>query len=189
MGQEHKRRQYFIDPVFQSQFILKFCAVVIVASLLVGVVIFWLSQNSTTVAIENTRVLVKSTSDFLFPVLTITVLTVTVFTALVVLILTLLYSHRIAGPIFRLKREITLLKHGGMERNFTLRQQDQLQALAASLAEMSDTLRGKHLEINNKYHLLNQFLQNKDFPVSVEERKRLEALLEDLSETLNYFKV
>ena len=61
--ENNKRRNYFIDKSFQTKFIIKFCMIVMVSSLLIGVFLFFLSRNLTTVAIENARVIVKSTSD------------------------------------------------------------------------------------------------------------------------------
>jgi methyl-accepting chemotaxis protein len=185
----YKRRQYFIDPAFQARFILKFCLVVIVASLLIGAFVFLFSRNATTVTIENTHVRVKSATDFILPVLSVTVLSVTIISAIAVLILTLLDSHKISGPMFRLQREVELLKQGSLDRSFMIRNHDQLQALATSLEEMSDTLRSKHVELNNKYHFLQKFLSEKKSVLPEQDKEQLKTLLEELSATLNYFKV
>ena len=64
--------------------------------------------DSTTVVIENTRVIAKSTADFILPGLSLTVVIVAASTALVMLFLTLMITHRIAGPIYRFKKEIEL---------------------------------------------------------------------------------
>ena len=92
-----RRRNYFIDKNFQSKFIIKFCIIVIISSLAVGVSIFYLSQNFTTVAIENAHVIVKKTSDFMLPIVAETLALVTLFSAIAVIILTLFTSHKIAG--------------------------------------------------------------------------------------------
>jgi len=72
----YHRKHYLIDKKFQLAFVMKFCAVVILASLAIGTFIFYMSRNSTTVAIENTRVFVKPTSDFILPQLVVTVILV-----------------------------------------------------------------------------------------------------------------
>ena len=74
----YSRKHYFIDKEFQTKFILRFCGVVVVSSLLIGILIFLLSQNSTTVAIENTQVRVKTTADFILPVLVQTIIVVSI---------------------------------------------------------------------------------------------------------------
>lgn len=188
MEKKNKRRQYLIDPSFQLQFVFKFCLVVIISSLVIGCVLFLVTQDSTTVAIENTRVNVKSTSDFILPGLTATLLIVSFFAALVVLIIALFASHKISGPIFRLTREISLLKDGGLSRNFNIRNQDQLQTLATSLDEMAGSLKLKHAEVSESFQKLKTFLEEKDFTISDENTEQLRQIVEELEDRLNFFK-
>lgn len=184
-----KRSQYFIDPAFQTRFIVKFCLVVIVASLLAGLLIFFLTQNSTTVSIENTKVLVKRTSDFIGPVLTITAATVTLFSALVVMLITLLQSHRIAGPMFRLRREIQGLGQGNLDQNFLIRNRDQFQPLSCALDEMNRVLRDKIGSVQNQFGALELFFKERNLPLPGTDKERLKSLLQEISAGLNYFKV
>jgi nitrogen fixation/metabolism regulation signal transduction histidine kinase len=185
----NKRRQYFIDKDFQTKFILKFCAIVIISSLLIGGLIFLFSQNSTTVAIENTKVVVKRTADFILPVMIGTLLIVALFSALVVTAMTLLASHKIAGPLYRLKQEIDILKEADLTRSFNIRAKDQLQALAKSLNDMSDSLRKKHTELKKKCSTLISYLKEKNFRIQPEQKEEFSKMLQDIEDILNYFKV
>jgi len=185
---KQKRRKYFIDPKFQGNFIFRFCLMVIVASLLVGVIVFALTGGSTTVAIENTRVFVKPTSAFILPVLGVTVLVVSIFTAAVVAGMTLIQSHRIAGPLVRINREVEELKQGGLSRDFTIRDRDHLQELAKNLGVMSDALKEKHVELNNKYYVLTGFLSERERDLSEQDKAELNNILSDLSAALTFFK-
>ncbi len=184
-----KRRQYFIDPSFQLKFILRFCMIVLASSILIGAAIFYVFQNSTTVAIENTKVVVKTTSDFILPGMVIILVLVAGCSSLVVIVLTLLSSHKISGPIFRIQREIELVRQGDLTRKFTIRNSDQLQELARSLTTMTDTLREKHLEIGGQCRSLTNFLEEKNFSASQEDRTKLHQMLKDLYEVLHYFRV
>ena len=189
MAKGHKRRQYFIDRNFQAKFIIKFCAVVILFSLLAGGVLFLLSQNSTTVAIENTRVQVKRTSDFMLPLLIQTLLIAVIFSALATIYITLRTSHKISGPLYRLKREIDSLKDADLTCNFNIRTKDQLQALAKSLSEMSESLRQKHIELKKSCATLKDFLEKQNFSIPPEQREEFSGLLEKTEGILNSFKV
>ena len=184
-----QRRKYLIDPSFQIKFILKFCAIVTASSLLLGGFVFLLTRGSTTVAIENTKVLVKPTSDFILPSLFLTVFIVSVFSAVVILFVALFITHKIVGPIFRLKREIELMKEGDMSRNFGLREKDQLQELAKSLSAMAGNFRYKHAELKNACHRVSQYLQERDFCVSHEDKEELNNMLREMDSALKYFKV
>jgi len=186
---QSKRKQHFIDKSFQSKFILKFCAIVIISSLLIGGLMFLLSQDSTTVAIENTQVVVKRTADFILPIMVGTLLIVTLFSAATMIVITLLTSHKIAGPLYRLKQEIDTLKDADLTRNFNIRAKDQLQALAKSLNDMSDSLRSKHRDLKNKCSVLITYLKNKDFRIQPEQKEEFSKMLQEIEEVLNYFKV
>jgi len=179
-----RRRNYFIDKGFQTRFIIKFCVIVIVASLLVGFLVIYLCRDSTSVTIENTRVLVKQMSDFMFPIIFQTLIIVTVFSALSVIVLTLFTSHKIAGPLYRIKKEIELLKEGNLSPNFKIRKTDQLRELANSLSDLADVLREKHKSLKDKLLQLKDTLNAPQI-----DRGDIKAKLQELEDILNYFKV
>lgn len=184
-----KRRQYFIDKSFQGRFILKFCCIVVASSLLIGLSMFFLSMNSTTVAIENTQVMVKRTADFILPTLALTTLVVTLVSALAVIILVLFVSHKIAGPLYRIRREINSLKDGDLKRIFAIRAKDQLKELASGLDEMCVSLRQKHVELHDKWGALRSSLQEMNLPLSSEDKTKLDRMAKEITDILNYFKI
>ncbi|MCK5580281.1 MAG: hypothetical protein KAJ18_03315 [Candidatus Omnitrophica bacterium] len=184
-----KRVNLLIDRGFQVKFILKFCLVVIVSSLLISEMTLYLAKDATTVTVENNIVVVKPTSDFILPILGGTLLVVSVLAAIIVIVLTLLYSHKIAGPVYRLKKEIDSLEEGDLARDFHIRDKDQLQALASSLRTMGTTLRGKHGELKKKFCCLAGFLEKNEYKIPPGEEDVVCKMLEELYVTLDYFKV
>lgn len=189
MGNRNQRRQWIIDAPFQLTFMLRFALVVILSSFFIGVIVFFLTRNSTTVAIENTKIFAKPTSDFILPALCLTVVIVAAIAAAIVLAMTLLISHRIAGPIFRLKREVDLLKKGQLRRNFTVRDKDQLKDLARCLQEMSDVLYGHHSRLKRSCEALENLLQTGDWSGHASDREKIRKILEDIRDNTDYFKV
>ncbi|MBN3040576.1 MAG: methyl-accepting chemotaxis protein [Candidatus Omnitrophica bacterium] len=183
-----KRRNYFIDKKFQTKFIVKFCLIVVVSSALIVGGILYLSQNSNTVAIENTKVVVKRTSDFILPIVIITLAAVSLLSGITVFILTLLISHKISGPLFRLQREITSLASGDFRRNFRIRGDDQLQELSRSLDDMCKSLRNSNLEIRDNYASLKRFLENKDYCIGKKDAEEFLFLVDKLQSDLDNFK-
>ena len=188
METSNKRRFYFIDKSFQTKFILKFCLIVIISSLLIGVTIFYISRGSTTVAIENTVVVVKRTADFILPLLSLTLLIVAIASALVVSILTLLASHKISGPLYRLKHEIDILKGGDLRRNFSIRTRDQLQELAKSLNIMCKSIREKQIDLKNNVQAIRGSLE-KDTSRHVENKEEILTRIDEIDKILNFFKL
>ena len=144
------RRNYFIDRGFQSKFIIRFCLVLLVTSLLIGALFIFFTESSTTVAIENTKVVVKRTSDFIMPIMVQTLIIVTISSALSVIILTLFTSHKIAGPLYRVKKEIDRLKQGDLTSSCRIRKNDQLQNLANDISDLTEAWRDKHKLLRDK---------------------------------------
>jgi methyl-accepting chemotaxis protein len=59
-----------------------------------------------------------------------------------IVMVSLIFSHRIAGPVFKMKRSATLISHGDLTVNFSLRKHDELIALAHELENALVMLRG-----------------------------------------------
>ncbi|MFA6384293.1 MAG: hypothetical protein WCY10_02855 [Candidatus Omnitrophota bacterium] len=185
----YHRKQYLIDKKFQLAFIMKFCSVVVISSLAIGALIFYVSRNSTTVAIQNTRVFVKPTSDFILPQLVIISIAVSVVFSSILFVMALISTHRIAGPLYRLRKEIESFRGGDLTNAFIIRDKDQLKGLAKSLRDMGSALRRKHAELKSKTDTLRSFLKDRNYCVVFEDKERFSALLKDIDDILAYFKV
>ena len=148
MGQKFKKYQrhhYYIDKNFQTEFILNFCALVAFGSVLIAVLIYWLAQHSTTVGIVHGRVAVHTTEAYLLPLLLQTVFIELVIVSLATIVLTLLISHKIAGPLYRLEVALGQLGEGDLESSMKLREGDQLQRVAVvyneAVAKINDKIK------------------------------------------------
>jgi hypothetical protein len=64
-------------------------------------------------------------------------------------LLSLLYSHRIAGPLFRIKRSVDMLSEGKDIPPIRLRKQDEFKDLAESLDRLRNNLKEKGLLESN----------------------------------------
>ncbi len=188
MSAYQKRKNYFIDKSFQSRFIITFCLVVVLSSMLIIGYLLLSLQNSNTVAIENTKVTVKKTADFIFPITLETVLVVSLFSGAAVLVLTLLASHKISGPLFRLTKDIDKLSEGDLSTLFRIRGNDQLQQLAQKLNDMTVSLKEKLKLIKSAQNDVKSFLNDKNKNIPREESEELLILLNNLEEKINNFK-
>ncbi len=186
---KYKRRNYFIDRKFQSKFIFKFCLLTALTSILTAALIIYLSRTSTTVAIENTKVVVKTTADFILPIVVNTFILVFFASAIAVMLLTIFTSHKIAGPLYRIKKEIEAFTAGDLKRTFQIRGTDQLQDLASSLFIMGNSFRIKHLEIQQDYSRLKQVVKGIEFSLPEGIKQKIEDTLKSLDEKIYKFKV
>jgi len=188
MLKKNPRRQYFIDRSFQASFIFKFCIVVILSSIIIAGAIFLLSQGSTTVAIENTQVVVKKTADFIAPIVSWVLIIVTILSAIVVGLICLFVSHKIAGPLYRIKKEVETLADGNLKANFNIRSSDQLQELAKSLDKMVKSIKGNRKEIVSKLDNLRTFLREKDYSIQSSDESKVVELLSEVESSIDSFK-
>jgi methyl-accepting chemotaxis protein len=138
-----RRRNYFIEKSFQARFMLKFCILVVFAGLLTIAALYIIGMRSTTVSIVSSRVVVKSTADFLLPVLIQTFLVVMVLVGTATILVTLFVSHQIAGPLYRLKKAMEQLSEGDFKVEIKLRKADQLKELADTFNTMVKKLKAK----------------------------------------------
>lgn len=186
---ENKRRNYFIDRSFQSKFIIKFCLIVIAASLMTGVLTYYFNTGTTTVAFENLKVVVKSTADFILPTIFFIIIIVTVFVGIATIIVTLLTSHKIAGPLYRLKAELEKMKSGNFSSPVRIRTKDQLQRIASEFDELRIELKDAFGALKENWVLLKEYLQKSKEGIKDEkEKKDIENNIERINSELARFK-
>ncbi|MFH1752804.1 MAG: hypothetical protein ABH875_01355 [Candidatus Omnitrophota bacterium] len=179
-----KRRNYFIDRKFQSDFIIRFSLIVTVASIFIGFLVLFLSKDMTTITIENSKVMVKTAVDFMLPIIIVTVILVNLIAAIAVIVLTLFTSHRISGPLFRLKREIGLLKSGDMRVNFRIRKSDQMQDLSIALTDLADSLRSRYSVLTRKSLRIEEIIKT-----SPTDSRAIAEGLKELKDAIGQVKV
>ena len=184
-----QRRNYFIDKKFQFRFILKFCLVTVLASIVIGALVYMFNLNTTTVAFENLRVVVKSTSDFIMPAVLIILMIVTGVTAIIIIGVTLFTSHKIAGPLFKLNKELGKIKEKDLTSPIRIRSADQLQRIAATFEEMrleyNKTM--KEIKLNLNYIVENSN-ELKSATENVEVRKKLSDCIDRIENEIKEFK-
>ncbi len=190
--QTYKRRTYFIEKEFQARFILKFCLLVIASGALTVWLLYFLSSRSTTVSIVDSRVVVRTTADFLLPILVQTALVVAIIAGVAAIFITLFVSHKIAGPLYRFKKIIKLLGDGDFSSGFHIRHHDQLQTLAADFNDMIEKIRENlNLLKSNSSSLKEKLDSLPEHEVSEHKRSvlnELKKLSGDLDRILKFFK-
>ena len=129
----YRRSNYFIEKKFQATFIMKFCFLVIAGGFLIINLVYFFASQASTVSIVNSRVVVRSASDFILPILVQTVAITVILVGIATILVTLLFSHRIAGPLYRFKKVLEALEAGDFSSAFKIRTLDQLQILADTL--------------------------------------------------------
>lgn len=145
-----RRKIRIVKMEFQKNFILKFCVIIIFSALTIAAIVYTLSIPSATTVFENSRLAIKSTADFILPLLILSSLVAIVVAGSITIIITLFISHRIAGPLYRLENDIAEINRGNLGVEIHVRQKDEFQNLAKSLNQMLKTIRDTVVEANKE---------------------------------------
>ena len=136
-----QRTNYYIKEDFQRKFIIKFCMLVTLACVFSGILIYLMSTSSVTTAFENSRLVIKSTSDYMLPVIGFTCCFIIVCISSATIFVVKRISHALAGPLYRFEQQAKKIADGDLSATISLRKTDELQELAAQLNEMIVDLR------------------------------------------------
>jgi len=153
---KHKRRRLIVDPGFQYAFIRKIC---LMAAIMVGMSLAFLAlvhllygdiqlqliqpdpfstAEGIDTAAQQPRLL-----NLLWPVMLICL----VATLAVTFFFGLLLSHRMAGPIFRMRRTMNEMAAGDLRGQIHLRPKDEFTSLAESINDLRADWRRSIMEI------------------------------------------
>ncbi len=116
--------------------------ILLAGSLFTVTLVYYLAHSSTTVAISNGRVAVHTTAEYLLPLMIQTISVELLIVSLATIAMTLFISHKIAGPLYRLKISLEALGKGDLSK-MHLRDGDQLQEVAVSYNEAMGNLNDK----------------------------------------------
>jgi methyl-accepting chemotaxis protein len=143
---QYKSRIFIVDPEFQYGLIRKIAIIgvlIILMSLsfmatvqqLYGDVQIAVAQPNPFAVSENISTLPEQISIFklLWPVLLICL----IVTLAIIFIFGLIISHRMAGPIFRMRFVIEQMAHGDLGNKIRLRKKDDFKSLAATINNLN----------------------------------------------------
>ncbi|MFZ3064697.1 MAG: HAMP domain-containing protein [Nitrospirota bacterium] len=140
---KYRRRNYFIKKGFQARFILRFILVIFLGIIVSSGIVYYLTSKKIEEAYYRSHIKIASTGEIVYPIL-FTANTITVGIIIVItIIITLLISHKIAGPLYRIEKSIHEIGEGNLSFKIYLRAKDELITLAEIFNNMMVTLKGK----------------------------------------------
>lgn len=194
----YKRRNYFINKAFQSEFILKFCGLVILGSLIFGAILCLFSKHALTTSFENSRLVIKSTADYLFPGILFGGIITAIFTAVAATIVVVFMTHRISGPMYRFEKYVGEVGSGKLCSDLKIREKDQFQSMVSALNKMTKDLKFGLVEVNEVSVKLDKMIDelsdssNREILLREDIKRIITELKKDkqnLSKALEYFKI
>ena len=135
----YKRKQYLVDRNYQLRFVTRlFMAVLAVAAVSSLIATGLLSASMYQPDLP------QQTLVYCFVSIALTLLVELLISIPVIWVLGIRQSHRIVGPMNRLKKMIEAIGNGDFSQRITLRHGDALEDLAKSLNAMTESLQKRH---------------------------------------------
>lgn len=198
MAVQNRRRKYFIDREFQTKFILRFWIPIILTALISACVVYYYSSQSTTTVFENSRLMIKATTEFIRPGLVLSTLISIAIVGIATIVVMLFVSHRIAGPIYKLESSLGRLGSGDLSFDIHFRKRDELKDVAEifnsaskSLNSLIGDVKAESSRLNSAITEIKPLLEKlpKDEDGLQETIKKLEDANSLISEKLNQFRL
>lgn len=181
-----RRKNYFIKKRFQLSFLYRFLLLLLVESLLIAGLFMYISSDTLTTGYFNYILKIERTSDFFFVSLLLIISIVVIGMAIIGMILFILLSHRIAGPLYRFEHDLEEMAKGDLTKRISLRKTDQLTELKEALNTMVDSLDQRIGRIKNSASRSKDLLSKKDDPENIQ---KLSREIELLKSEIDNFKV
>jgi methyl-accepting chemotaxis protein len=132
----YKRRQYIVDWSYQLRFVTRLFMVVLavaVASSLISSGMMWRHLYSPNLESQTSLIIG-------FSAVATTLLIELLLAIPLIFFLGIRQSHRIIGPMNRIKKMLEAIGNGDFSQRLTLRQGDVLEDVAKSINQMAETL-------------------------------------------------
>jgi methyl-accepting chemotaxis protein len=180
-----RRRNYFIKKKFQLSFFYRFTVLLVIESALVITFFIYISTNTLTTGYVNSALTVKHTANFFFVPFLLIMLTVGVGISIAAMIIFILLSHRIAGPLYRFEKVLNEITSGDLTKRISLRKTDQLNELKEALNILMESFDQRLGRVKNNLSELRQLLAKNDSANSEKIYKAIELLKNEI----DHFKV
>lgn len=135
----NRRRKYFIKKRLQFKYLLFVLLAMLIPTTVCGGVLYYLIWQTIAAEIAIPEMLAEN----LVPALNKVNIILSISLPLVFLLMLLLsiyISHKIAGPVYRLERELIEIANGDYSRRIKFRSNDELQEIADNINKLLENL-------------------------------------------------
>lgn len=146
-----KRKKYLIDRKFQSKMVITVCFLVIAAIFIAGLLSFnlalYLENRESSMKIYGARL--ESQDEIVLlermlvvkPIIFRYLLIGGIFSIIIMAITLVYYSHRLAGPVYHLKKHLEEMIKGNYNEKLHFRKNDEFKHLADTINKLQDKLK------------------------------------------------
>lgn len=171
-----KRRIYLINPRFQLKFSLYVCLLMFISSLLYPVIIYDMISKYIPNANQEIRIA-------LLVVLSLWHIGITSL----VFIVSIFFSHKIAGPIYKTRKYLELVRQGGFPGRLFFRKGDYFPELADDFNSTMEAVQDNYKRDFVYISEVNTYLANLSLVIPEDKRSILDEIRKKLTEIQGRF--
>lgn len=137
------RRKIFIDKTFQTRFVLYYTLLLLAGTVLFIGAAYLILNKQVGESLFSAHLAITQTGQLLLPTLLYLAVAFIIILGLATVVITLLVSHKISGPMFAIVRYLKTMSEGNLNFEAKLRTNDQTAVVADTLTEAIRSLGGK----------------------------------------------
>jgi methyl-accepting chemotaxis protein len=190
---KNRRKKYFLSKGTQPGLLLGVTALVLILVIIAGGLFYLLANRELSIEYYKAHSSIRYVMKNLLPWL----LLVNLLGIAVALFLAVFYTHRIAGPLYRVQKDIRKIGEGFLTTRVKTRKGDQLKDLETEVNNMIQELeknfllvKGDFLKLENILEELDKVAQTKDLSGArlQEMSKQIHSYREEINRKLSFFK-
>lgn len=165
-----RRKRYVIAARFQIRYILYILLFLYVGAVIAGYTVYY--STWTTLGEKLAGVYPRGRLIYIFRQSNLTLLIRLIMVSPLFVVIGVILSHRIAGPIYRIGKYVESLMAGDYSHGLTLRKKDEFKVLARKMTHLCVKLREDDLERKKRASELQNLLKEKRVSADVVEEAR-----------------
>ena len=155
----HKRKNFFIKKDLQGRYIFGVFMTVVLATVLFYLLFSFFMADTLSISYEDYNLEVGTSARILFGRYLGAQWIFLVVGGIVVAFLTMRYTHRMAGPIYRFEKALEEMKAGDFSKRIVLRDRDELKEIAESFNAVNQGLSSRIEGMKEAAEDVNRALQ------------------------------
>ena len=190
---KHRRRKYFLSQSAQPQLLRGIAILVLISAVVAGGLFYLLANQQLSTEYYKAHSTLKYVLEKLLPWL----LLVNLFAILVALFFAIFYTHRIAGPIYRIQEDLKKIAQGKLTTQVKTRKKDQLKELESEINKMTagfkhdlQSMKEEWLKLDGDLMRLEELTKAKGLSDSELRQtwEKIKSSKEEIKEKLFHFK-
>ena len=191
--EKSRRKKYFLSRSIQPRLLLGFAVLVLILVVIAGGLFYVLANRELSAEYYKAHSTLKHVMQNLLPWL----LLVNLAGILVALFLAIFYTHRIAGPAYRIQQDLRKIGQGSLTTRVRTRRKDQLKGLESEVNRVAQEFEQGILQVKESLLKLESSLADLEKATSTGEAstdrlqqmvRQIRSCQEEMSRRLSFFR-